>query len=262
MDLSAVPDTKVGVLDKAMRILHTFPGGNVTLTPQQIAKSTGMPLPTVYRLAQVLSEHGWLMKEGQQYRLGMALLRLGAKVAAGIDVRSSALPHLRWLREQSNENAELFIRSGESRIAIEVVLSPHNLRVFVEIGTPVPLHVGASGKVLLAWLPEVEQSELILASAARHSDHPLGDLQALKVELARVREAGWVISDGERVTGLSAISAPVFNANKEVVAALTLAAPTIRLGSQERDKYIPLVCEAARRTSLDMGYIANGSRNV
>src|ERR1700688_1035309 len=82
MDLSVVPDTKVGVLDKAMRILHTFPTGDTALTPQQIACSTGMPVPTVYRLFQVLSEHGWLMKEGQQYRLGMALLHLGAKVAS------------------------------------------------------------------------------------------------------------------------------------------------------------------------------------
>jgi DNA-binding IclR family transcriptional regulator len=262
MDLSAVPDTKVGVLDKAMRILYTFPGGNVALTPQQIAKSTGMPLPTVYRLAQVLSEHGWLMKEGQQYRLGITLLRLGAKVAAGIDVRSCALPHLRWLREQTNENAELFIRSNESRIAIEVVLSPHNLRVFVEIGTPVPLHVGAAGKILLAWLPETEQSELILSSAARYSNHPLGDVQALKIKLARIREAGWAMSEGERVAGLSAIAAPIFNANKEVVAALTLAAPTVRLDQEERDKYAPLVCEAARRASHDMGYVIDGKHNV
>ena len=262
MDLSTVPDTKVGVLDKAMRILYTFPGGNVTLTPQQIAKSTGMSLPTVYRLAQVLSEHGWLMKEGQQYRLGMTLLHLGAKVAEGIDVRSCALPHLRWLKEQTNENAELFIRSNESRIAIEVVLSPHNLRVFVAVGTPVPLHVGAAGKILLAWLPDTEQSELILTSVARYSDHPLGDLQALEMKLARIREAGWATSEGERVAGLSAIAAPVFNASKEVVAALALAAPTVRLGPEERDKYVPLVCEAAWRTSHDMGYVVDGKRKV
>jgi DNA-binding IclR family transcriptional regulator len=262
MDSSAVPDTKVGVLDKAMRILHTFPGGDIALTPQQIARSTGMPLPTVYRLAQVLSEHGWLMKEGQQYRLGMTLLRMGAKVAAGIDVRSCALPHLRWLREQTNENAELFVRSNESRIAIEVALSPHNLRVFVEIGTPVPLHVGAAGKILLAWLPDTEQSELIMASAAHYSDHPLGDVQTLKMKLARVRKAGWAMSEGERTAGLSAIAAPIFNVSKEVAGAMALVAPTVRLGAEEQAKYIPLVCEAARRTSLDMGYAVDGKHNI
>jgi len=183
-------------------------------------------------------------------------------VAAGIDVRTCALPHLRWLREQTNENAELFIRSKESRIAIEVVLSPHNLRVFVEIGTAVPLHTGAAGKILLAWLPDTEQSELILASAARYANYPLGDLETLKTKLARVREAGWAMSEGERVAGLSAIAAPIFNASKEVVAALALAAPTVRLGPKERDTYVPLVCEAAKRASFDMGYAFDGKHNV
>ena len=262
MDSTLVRNTKVGVLDKAMRILYAFPGGDVSLTPQQIAKSTKMSLPTVYRLAQVLSEHGFLMKEGQKFRLGMALLRLGARVAEGIDVRSFALPHLRWLREQTNENAELFIRSNESRIAIEVVLSPHNLRVFVEIGKPVPLHLGAAGKILLAWLPEAEQHELIMASAARYTDYPSGDIEVLKMKLARVRETGWAVSEGERAEGLSAIAAPIFNVSKEVAGAMTLVAPTVRLGAEEQNRYVPLVCEAARRASLDMGYAVDGKHPI
>ena len=150
------------------------------------------------------------------------------------------------------------MRSNASRIAIDVVLSPHNLRVFVEIGMLVPLHVGAAGKILLAWLPDIEQSELIMASAAHYDDHPVGDIQALKLELTRIREAGWATSEGEREMGLSAIAAPIFNVNKEVVAAIALVAPTVRIGAEEQEKYVPLVCEAARRTSFDMGYTVDG----
>lgn len=256
MQVTAVPDTKVGVLDKAMRILYSFPDGDTALTPQQIAKRTDMPLPTVYRLAQVLSEHGLLRKEGQQFRLGMELMRLGAMVAEGIDVRARALPHMRWLRDSTGENAELFVRSNESRIAIEVVLSPHNLRVFVHVGSAVPLHVGAAGKVLLAWLPDDEQTALLKASIARYSSHPSGDLQAYKTKLAQVREAGWAFSEGERADGLSAIAAPVFDARKEVVGAIALVAPSVRLGTDEQARYVPLVCEAAKRASLDMGYVS------
>ena len=256
MASTVVRDTKVGVLDKAMRILSAFPGGDVALTPQQIAKHTGMPLPTVYRLAQVLSEHGWLMKEEQRFRLGMAFLRMGAMVADGIDVRSRALPHLRWLKEQTSENSELYIRVKESRIAIEVVRSPHNLGTFVEIGAPLPLHVGAGGKVLLAWLPISEQGDVIEASAARYSHYPLPDMSALKNTLAHIRDIGWALSEGERAADVGAIAAPIFNASKQVAGAMVLAAPIVRLGEKERATYVPLVCEAARRTSLDMGYIA------
>ncbi|MGH2496309.1 MAG: IclR family transcriptional regulator [Ktedonobacteraceae bacterium] len=255
MDSTVVRDTKVGVLDKAMRILHAFPRGDVALTPQQIARHTSMSLPTVYRLAQVMSEHGWLMKEGQTYRLGMTLLRLGAMVAQGIDIRSRTLPHLRWLKEQTGENSELYIRTNESRVAIEVARSPHNLATFVDIGAPLPLHVGAGGKVLLAWLPDKEQSEIIMASAARYSNYPLRDMQALKNTLAQIHDRGWAVSEGERAADIGAVASPIFDMNKQVAGAMVLAAPLVRLGAREQAAYVPLVCEAARRASLDMGYI-------
>jgi DNA-binding IclR family transcriptional regulator len=256
MDSTIVQETKVGVLDKAMRILQAFSGGDVALTPQQIAKSTSMSLPTVYRLAQVMGEHGWLMKEGQQFRLGMTLLRLGAMVAEGIDVRSRALPHLRWLKEQTSENSELYIRVKESRIAIEAVRGPHNLSTFVEIGAPLPLHVGAGGKVLLAWLPDAEQNNLIAGSAARYSKYPVSDMQALKNGLAQIHERGWAVSEGERAADVGAIAAPIFDVNRQVAGAMVLAAPLVRLGAGEQAAYSPLVCEAARRASIDMGYVA------
>lgn len=260
MDSTVVRDTKVGVLDKAMRILQAFPRGDVSLTPQDIAKNTGMSLPTVYRLTQVMSEHGWLMKEGQRFRLGMTLLRLGAMVAQGIDIRSRTLPHLRWLKEQTSENSELYIRTHESRIAVEVVRSPHNLATFVEIGAPLPLHVGAGGKVLLAWLPDKEQSDIIAASAARYSKYPVTDMQALKNALAQIQARGWAVSEGERAADIGAIASPIFDVNRRVAGAMVLAAPLVRLGTSEQTEYIPKVCEAARRASLDMGYVEREKR--
>ncbi|HVB20850.1 MAG TPA: IclR family transcriptional regulator [Ktedonobacteraceae bacterium] len=255
MDKTGVVDTKVGVLDKAMSILQVFPNGEVALSPAQIAKYTKMPLPTVYRLAGSLCEHGMLLKEGQSFRLGMTLLRLGAMVAEGIDLRARALPHLRWLNGQTDENAELHIRSEEIRIAIEVVRSPHNLRAFVNVGAPLPLHIGAGGKVLLAWLPDSEQDALIARSMARFK-RPVRGVEALKNTLAKVRAMGWVSSEGERAANVAAIAAPIFDVNREVVGAMVLAAPTIRLGAKERSRFAPLVCGAANRTSHDMGYIS------
>src|SRR5467141_3325495 len=110
MELLEARETRVGVLDKAVTILSVFSRGDLALSPLEIATRTGLPLPTVYRLAQALSEHGLLMKDGQSFRLGMTLLRLGMLVAESIDVRRQALQHLKWLNEQTEENAELHIR--------------------------------------------------------------------------------------------------------------------------------------------------------
>lgn len=249
-----IPETKVGVLDKAIAILAIFPRGDVALLPQEIATQTHMPLPTVYRLTQALCEHGLLMKDGQRFRLGMTLLRLGMLVADGLDVRRQALKYLKWLNEQTEENAELHIRQEEARMVIEVVSSPHNLRPFADLGAALPLHQGAAGKVLLAWLPKDAQIELAQASAARFGDEAFFDLHTYISELERVRAAGWATSEGERFYGVSAIAAPIVDASDQVVGAMTLVAPTARLSDEQRERYLPVVTEAARRTSYDLGY--------
>jgi DNA-binding IclR family transcriptional regulator len=255
MDSVEEADTRVGVLDKAMTILQVFPRGDSALSPQEIAERTGLPLPTVYRLAQALSGHGLLMKQGQRFRLGMTLLRLGAQVAEGISVREQALGHLKWLNQQTGENVELHIRYEETRIAVEQVRSLHNLRPFVDMGAPLPLHLGAGGKVLLAWLPPLEREGLIAASVARFGKRQNFDLHKLNTELERIGKFGWAASEGERAAGISAIAAPIFDVKEQVAGALILAAPTVRLGPQERDRFMPIVCEAARRVSHDLGYI-------
>jgi DNA-binding IclR family transcriptional regulator len=255
MELLEARETRVGVLDKAMSILSVYSRGDLALSPLEIAARTGLPLPTVYRLAQALSEHGLLMKDGQRFRLGMTLLRLGMLVAESIDVRRQALQHLKWLNEQTEENAELHIQHGAARMVIEVVSSPHNLRPFADLGAPLPLHRGAAGKVLLAWLPRVERETLAAASMALFDDDQSFDPHQLHAELELVHAVGWAASDGERVSGVSALAAPVFNAAGHVAAALTLVAPSARLSEEQRANYIPLVREAARRTSHDLGYV-------
>ncbi|MBX5451059.1 MAG: IclR family transcriptional regulator [Thermogemmatispora sp.] len=251
--------TRVGVLDKAMAILGAFPRGESALLPQEIAERTGLPLPTVYRLAQALAEHGLLMKEGSRFRLGLTLLRLGLLVAESMDVRRQALPHLTWLNSQTEENAELHIRQQETRVVIEVVRSPHNLRPFADIGAPLPLHRGAAGKVLLAWLAEEERRALARASHERFDREQVRgerswDEGAFLAELEQVRRQGWAYSEGERVSGVAGLAAPIFDRRGQVAAALTLVAPAARLGPQQRERAIPLVCEAARRASYDMGH--------
>ncbi|MBE3565625.1 MAG: IclR family transcriptional regulator [Thermogemmatispora sp.] len=256
--------TRVGVLDKAMAILEAFPRGESALLPQEIAERTGLPLPTVYRLAQALAEHGLLMKEGSRFRLGLTLLRLGLLVAESIDVRRQALPHLTWLNGQTGENAELHIRQHETRVVIEVVRSPHNLRPFAEIGAPLPLHRGAAGKVLLAWLSGEERLALARASRERFDSEQVAgerdwDEGSFVAELERVRRQGWAYSEGERVAGVAGLAAPIFDSRGRIAAALTLVAPAARLGPEQRERAIPLVCEAARRASYDMGHIASAA---
>ncbi len=255
LDMVSVAETKVGVLDKAMTILRVFDRGDAVLSPQELATRTGLPLPTVYRLAQALADHGMLDKDGPGFRLGMTLLHLGALVSDGIDLRRTVMRYLHWLNERTGENAELHLRRGDARIPVECVQSPQNLRPFVEIGAPLALHMGASGKVLLAWLSPDECDALVTASVARFGGGHDVDRQALHAQLADVRAAGWAASDSERAAGIAAIAAPLWDASGTVVGALAVTAPSMRLAAMQRDLYVPLVREAAARASSDLGYV-------
>lgn len=247
-------DTKVGVLDKAMAILQAFQHGDVALSPMEIARRTTLSLPTVYRLAQAMSEHGLLMKDGQRFRLGLTLLRLGSLVSEGMDVRGVALSHLRWLKDRTGENVELQICHDGVRVTIEYVAGTHSLRPTVVIGTALPLHMGAGGKVLLAWQAAEERDALLKMSLERFSDEVPFDRQAFYAQLDYIRAVGWAASEGERVSDVSGIAAPIFNVAGQVSAAVVLAVPTIRLGTLEKERYVPLVCAAARYASHDLGY--------
>ncbi len=247
--------TDVGVLDKIVAILNTFTQGSTLLSPQDISKRTRLPLPTIYRLCQAMSEQGMLEKDGQHFRLGMTLMHLGALVAESIDLRGQTLPHLRWLNERTSENAELHVRHGEVRIVLETVRSSHSLRPFAAIGAPLPLHLGAAGKVLLAWLPASERDTLIDISISRFaSTQPLAK-SALLLQLEQIQRDGWAVSDAERAPGVAAIAAPLFDAQARIVGAIASTAPSIRLTAKQRQLYIPLVCEAAHHASTDLGFI-------
>src|SRR5258708_25823664 len=139
-------------------------------------------------------------------------------------------------------------------MVIEVVSSPHNLRPLANVGAPRPLHRGAAGKVLLAWLPRVEREALAAASMTLFDSDQSLDPRRLHAELEQVCAAGWAASDGERVSGVSALAAPVFDAAGRVAGALTLVAPSARFSDEQRTRYIPLICEATRPTSRYLGH--------
>jgi DNA-binding IclR family transcriptional regulator len=255
---SAVSD--VGVLDKVMAILSSFTDGVTRLEPRAVAADLGMTAPTAYRLMKGMAEHGLLEQDGHgHYRLGVTLLHLGSRVADGLEIRHVARPHLEWLRDRTQENAELHLRHGCSRVPVEVVPSQLNLRTMGQVGVPFPLHVGASAKVLLAWLDPDESEALARTSHGRHDDGADGvafDLARLARELDRVRQQGWACSDGEREVGVASVAAPVRDRFGMVVAALVLAGPSARLMQPPAyDDAVRLTTEAAGRVSGGLGHV-------
>lgn len=250
--------SNVGVLDKVVSILQCYASGTERLEPPEVAARLGLSPATAYRLMKAMAEHRLIEHEPAGYRLGVTLLQLGARVADGLELRHVAAPHMEWLRDQTSENAELHLRHGATRVPIEVLAGPRNLRPMGQIGVPLPLHVGASAMVLLAGL---DPDEAVLL--ARTSQQASGDTRELDTDrigsaCTRVRKQGWASSDGEREPGVAAVAAPVYDRLAAMVAALVVSAPSDRLRPKAAKAIAVDACvEAARRVSRDLGHVGD-----
>lgn len=246
--------TTVGVLDKVMAILDAFADGSTRLDPGAVATRVGVSTPTAYRLMGAMAQHRLLDVDGRRYALGSKLLELGSRAHRGIDVRAVALPHLRHLSEVSAETVELQIRTGHRRVPIEMIVGSRTVRTAGELGVPLPVHVGASSRVLLAWLDEEQAMRLAQDSANETPGQPW-DADRYLAQLRKVRQQGWEYSRGERDPETSAVSAPIWDRNGYVVAAVVVSSTLTRLSEEaHRTAVIGQLREAARTISVDLGH--------
>lgn len=244
----------VGVLDKVMAILDAFADGSTRLEPVAVATRVGVSTPTAYRLMGAMAQHRLLDVDGRSYGLGSKLLELGSRATRGVDVCAVAFPHMRRLSTASTETVELQIRTGHRRVPIEMIVGSRTVRTAGELGVPLPVHVGASSRVLLAWLDEEQAMRLARESADELPDRPWDPEQYL-ARLRLVRKQGWEYSRGERDPETSAVSAPVRDRNGYVVAAVVVSSTLTRLSDEaHRTAVIDLLRATAHAISTDLGH--------
>jgi DNA-binding IclR family transcriptional regulator len=208
-------DSGIGVLDKAVGVLHTVAESPCALA--ELCDRTGLPRATAHRLAAGLEIHRLLARDGDgRWRLGPAVSELAAHVNDPLLTASAAV--LPRLREITGESVQLYRREGSWRICIAAVEPPAGLRDTVPVGARLPMTAGSGAKVLLAYGDEATRQAVL--PVAKFSDRVL----------AEVRRRGWAQSAGEREPGVASVSAPVRDARGAVIAAISVSGPIDRIG--------------------------------
>jgi DNA-binding IclR family transcriptional regulator len=205
----------IGVLDKAMVVMHAAAEQPCTLN--ELVSRTGLPRATAHRLAVGLETHRMLARdEDGAWRPGPALSELAASANDTlIEAAAIVLPRL---REITGESVQLYRREGAERVCVASMEPLTGLRDTVLVGARLPLTAGSGAKVLLAWAdPHLQRS--IIADAA-----------FTERSLLEVRKRGWAQSAGEREAGVASVSAPVRDANGNVIAAVSVSGPIDRMG--------------------------------
>lgn len=208
-------DSGIGVLDKAVGVLHTVAESPCGLA--ELCERTGLPRATAHRLAAGLEVHRLLARDTEgRWRLGPALTELAGQVNDPLLAAGAAV--LPRLRELTGESVQLYRREGTSRVCVASLEPPVGLRDTVPVGTRLPMTAGSGAKVLLAYSDNATQQSVLMT--AKFTERTL----------AEVRKRGWAQSAAERESGVASVSAPVRDGRGAVIAAISVSGPIDRMG--------------------------------
>jgi DNA-binding IclR family transcriptional regulator len=246
-----LPDTDVGVLDRAVAIIDAVEHG--ARSHADVVRATNLSRTTAHRLLKSLETHGFVeYVGGRGYRLGSRLLRLGASSLREPSLRDAAHGALERLAAVTGESAQLFVMSAGERVCVDSVPSSNELRTIVEVGAVLPVTAGSAGKVFMAWMPEAGREAFVRQARTLTDRTPVGE--RLERQLATARRQGWIGSAGERQAGVGSVSAPVLGPLGELVAVVSISGPTSRIGSISAKRYAPAVVTAAREIERALGF--------
>jgi IclR family KDG regulon transcriptional repressor len=241
-----VEDGKLTVraVERAMDILLCFVDVK-ELSLTEISNKVSIHKSTVHRLLASLEGKGFMLRDGatEKYRLGFRLWELSANLIQSDDMGVVLLPEMERLRDQVGETISLYIRDGDERVRVQAVQSNQAIRRVAPVGARMPLYVGASSKVLLAYAEDVVQERVLNAAYVTSGL----DRDTLIPMLEDTRKLGYATSIEEREPGAAAVSAPIFGRDGKLMASLAVSGPANRLTQSKMLEHVPLIMEAAHR---------------
>ncbi|MFF2371659.1 IclR family transcriptional regulator [Agromyces sp. NPDC058110] len=249
-------------VDRALQVLlqvaESPPPG---LTLAACSAILGYSKPTTLRILRTLEARQFLRYDDELgvYTLGVANVQLGSEYLNRLDLRRAALPSMRALVDQTQETAHLGVLSGTDVVYIELVDSPHPVRVFSRVGTAVPAYATAIGKAILAWTPEGARSAHVTHPLEARTPYTLRTEAQLADDLAATRERGFAIDDQENREGIRGFAAPVFDFQGTAIAAVSIAGPSTRIMPEAATELGPRIVETAAEISASMGAPRSGS---
>lgn len=239
-----VDKNTVRSVERALDILMCFVDKS-ELGLTEISKKVGLNKSTVFRLVASLENKGFLMRneENEKYRLGFRLWELSAHLTHVDDPAVMLQPEMERLRDLLDETISLYVRDGKERVRIQAVESKQTIRRVAPIGVRLPLSVGASSKILVAYA-DPDTQKMVL----NDPNWPEGiDKEEYMLQLLNIQQVGYATSFEEREVGTSAIAAPIKNHHGKLVAALAVSGPSGRLTLEKMQEYAPLVMSFAER---------------
>ena len=237
---------------KALEILDHFAKSDRELGVTEIAKHLDFHKSTTHALLATLKEAGYVILDPRtkKYSLGFKSLELADHIAYQRDLRELCLPAMGELATAIQEDVSLSIRNETSRICIALARGPQHVRLNITLGMSVPVHCGAAGKCLLAFVEETAADQLLdKVEFIRFTPHSISSKKQLLGELSTIRRQGYAESREEFFRDAAALAFPLFARNHQILAVYTIHSTVNRLTDDTRERFVTAGMEAAERTN-------------
>lgn len=230
-------------LAKALDILFAIAATGTQLSVSEIASQVNIPESTAYRLLRTLEQNGIVERKIKgKISLGFRILDLARCLYQEMDreLFIIARPIMEGLTEECGETSVLMVRSGIHAVCIQSVESQRAIRFSLPNGRILPLHVSASGKVILAF-----EDKTVIEQVLAH----IGDPGPVARDLETIRQEGCSITVAEIDQDVMGIGVPVYDAYGRIMASLTIAGPVERMQKQDLAALAQTVRQAAGQIS-------------
>lgn len=245
----------VPAVEKAFAVLELFASDNRGYGLSEVSRLLRLPVSTVSSLLKTMLRCGYLARdERRHFFLTMKILTEANKVLNQIELRQVAQEELKLLTSLTNLASCLAMRDEDQVVYVEKIESAGHIMPVYHVGKRLHLHCTATGKALMAHLPD-EEVEKVAKSVGLppYTEHTITSLSLLKKELEKVRTQGYSVDNEETALGLLGIAAPVFDHRGKVVAAVAAGGTTVEVQQNMRN-IIAQIKSSSLQISKKLGY--------
>jgi len=240
-DTEAASGEFVQSLARGLSVIRAFDAEHPELTLSEVARRAGLTRAAARRFLMTLETLGYVRSDARAFTLTPRILELGFSYLSASTLPEIAQPHLERLSRDVDESVSAGVLDEADIVYVARVPTRRIMSVRITIGTRFPAYATSIGRALLAGLPDAAAGAVLDASDLRPlTDRTIADRAELLAELARVREQGWAVVDGELEPGLRSIAVPLHGRDGTVIAAINVSSSSTRESTEHQiERYVP-----------------------
>lgn len=247
---SPMPSTSVGTqaISRTLAVLTLFRENDGDLGISDISRQLSLSVSTVHRIVRALVDDDYLSQDvgSDRYTLGRSAVLLGhaANRRLGLDRAKTVIERL---RDESGESVNLGVRDGAEMVVVVSVESRQGLRISQSPGSRLPVHATAMGKATLSHGTRSIEDQVagLDMPLQRLTKNTITTATALRKELNLIRRRGYSIDDQEAIEGVRCIAVPIISPEGDLLAAMAVQGPTVRMTDAQLKRAVPLLRAAA-----------------